>query len=72
MEVRQKHFEERSLYSLFRNVVPDAIFDFLREIGVLKKKKKKMMCNGVMFVLSVLRECSCRFLCEMFYDLWNE
>ena len=72
MEVRKKHFEEKSLYLPFRNVVPDAIFDFLREVGVLKKKKKKMMCDGVMFVLSVLREGSCRFVCEMCYDLWNE
>ena len=37
-EIRQKHFEERSLYSLFRNVIPEeVIFDFLREIGVFYK-----------------------------------
>ena len=34
---RKKHFEEKSLYSLFRNVIPDVIFDFLREIGVFYK-----------------------------------
>ena len=39
LEIRKKHFEERSLYSLFRNVIPEVIFDFLREIGVKKKKK---------------------------------
>ena len=34
LEIRKKYFEERSLYSLFRNVIPEIIFDFLREIGV--------------------------------------
>ncbi len=34
VDVRRKYFEERSLYSLFRNIVPKAISDFLREIGV--------------------------------------
>ena len=37
VEVRNKYFEERSLYSLFRNVIPEVIFDFLREIGVFYK-----------------------------------
>ena len=37
LEMRKKHFEERSLYSLFRNVIPEIIFDFLREIGVFYK-----------------------------------
>ena len=35
LEIRKKYFEERSLYSLFRNVIP--IFFFLREISVLYK-----------------------------------
>ena len=34
LEIRNKYFEEKSLYSLFRNVIPEIIFDFLREIGV--------------------------------------
>ena len=37
LEIRKKYFEVRSLYSLFRNVIPEIIFDFLREIGVLYK-----------------------------------
>ena len=37
LEVRNKYLEERSLYSLFRNVIPEIIFDFLREIGVFYK-----------------------------------
>ena len=37
LEVRKKYFEEKSLYSLFRNVIPEIIFDFLREIGVFYK-----------------------------------
>ena len=37
MEIRQKYFEERSLYSLFRNVIPEVIFYLLREIGVFYK-----------------------------------
>ena len=37
LEIRKKYFEEKSLYSLFRNVIPEIIFDFLREIGVLYK-----------------------------------
>ena len=34
LEVRKKYFEQKSLYSLFRNVSPEIIFDFLREIGL--------------------------------------
>ena len=37
LEIRKKYFEERSLYSLFRNAIPEIIFDFLREIGVSYK-----------------------------------
>ena len=33
----KKLFEERSLYSLFRDAIPEIIFDFLREIGVFFK-----------------------------------
>ena len=32
LEIGKKYFEERSLYSLFRNVIPEIIFDFLRFI----------------------------------------
>ena len=37
LETRKKYFEEKSLYSLFRNVISEVIFDFLREIGVFYK-----------------------------------
>ena len=37
LEIRKKYFEEKSLYSLFRNVIPEVFFDFLREIGVFHK-----------------------------------
>ena len=37
LEIRKKYFEEKSLYSLFRNVIPEIIFDFLREIDVFYK-----------------------------------
>ena len=37
LEIRKKYFEERSLYSLFRNVIPEIIFDFLRDIAVFYK-----------------------------------
>ena len=37
LEIRKKYFEERSLCSLFRNVIPEVVFDFLREIGVFYK-----------------------------------
>ena len=37
LEIRKKYFLEKSLYSLFRNVIPKIIFDFLREIGVFYK-----------------------------------
>ena len=30
--VRKKYFEDRSLYSLFRNVNSEKIFDYLKEI----------------------------------------
>ena len=37
LEFRKKDFEEKSLYSLFRNVIPEVVLDFLREIGVFYK-----------------------------------
>ena len=37
LETRQQYFEEKSMYSLFRNVIPEVVFDFLREIGVFYK-----------------------------------
>ena len=37
LEIGKKYFEEKSLYSLFRNVIPDIIFDFMREIGIFTK-----------------------------------
>ena len=37
LEIRKKYFEEKSLYSLFRNVILKIIFDFLREIDVFYK-----------------------------------
>ena len=46
LEIRKKYFEEKSLYSLFQNVIPEIIFDFLREIGVLQNIK----CAKEMFV----------------------
>ena len=46
LEIRKKYFEEKSLYSLFRNVIPEVIFDFLREIGVLQN----IMCVKVLLV----------------------
>ena len=58
LEIGKKYFEERSLYLLFRNVILDKIFDFLREIGVFYK------------ILSVSRKCLCEvFLksCLIFY-----
>ena len=60
LEIRKKYFEERSLYSLFQNVIPEIIFDFLREIGMFYK------------IWSVLRKC----LCEVFSKsclnfVWN-
>ena len=46
LEIRKKYFEEKSLYSFVRNVIPEVVFDFLREIGVLQKMK----CVKEMFV----------------------
>ena len=37
LEVGKTYFEQKSLYSLFRNASPKIIFDFLREIGVFYK-----------------------------------
>ena len=37
LEIRKKYFEEKFLYSLFRNVIQEVVFDFLREIGVFYK-----------------------------------
>ena len=47
LEIRRKYFEEKSLYSLFRNVIPEISFRFLaRNWCVLQNKK----CVKVMFV----------------------
>ena len=37
LEIRNKYFEERSLYTLFRNVNLETIFGFPREIDVFCK-----------------------------------
>ena len=37
VEIRKKYFEERSLYSLFRNVNLENIFDYMEEIGMFHK-----------------------------------
>ena len=37
LETRKKYFEEKSLHLLFRNLIPEVVFDFLREIGVFYK-----------------------------------
>jgi len=37
LEVMKKKIEQNSLYSLYRNVSPEIIFDFLREIDVFYK-----------------------------------
>ena len=40
LEIRKKYFEKRSLYSLFRNVIPERIFLFLaRDWCVLQNMK---------------------------------
>ena len=69
VEIRKKCFEERSLYSPFRNVDPEVIFDFLREIGVFYKIRSVVK---YMFVWDVLKESCSEFLCEMFNNLFNE
>ena len=61
LEIRKKYFEERSLYSLFRNVIPEIFFDFLREIGVFLQNMK---CVKEIFVWGVFKE-----LVEIF--MWN-
>ena len=37
LAVRKKYFEDRSLYSLFRNMNLEKIFDYLKEIGMFYK-----------------------------------
>ena len=37
LEIRKKYFKEKSLCSLFRNLILEVVFDFLREIGVFYK-----------------------------------
>ena len=49
LEFRKKDFEEKSLYSLFRNVIPEIIFDFLRE-SVFFFFLQNMKCVKEMFV----------------------
>ena len=59
LEIRKKYFEEKSLYSLFRNVIPEMIFLFLaRDWCVLQNMK----CVKEIFVWSVFKE-----LCNFCY-----
>ena len=37
LEIRNKYFEDKSLYSVFRNVIPEIFLDFLREIDLFYK-----------------------------------
>ena len=37
LEVRKQYFEEKSLYSLLRDVNPEKSFDYLKEIGMFYK-----------------------------------
>ena len=65
---QKEYFEERFLYLPFRNAIPEENFNFLRDIGVFDK---------IWYVLEhclceVLWQESCKFVCAMFYDLWNE
>ena len=39
VEVRKKYFEERSLYSLFRNVNLETFFNYPQGIGTLYKEQ---------------------------------
>ena len=39
LETRKNYLEARSLYSFFRNVIPEIMFDFLREFDVFYKIK---------------------------------
>ena len=53
LEIRKKYFEERSLFSLFRNVTPEIIFDsFARDWCALQNIK----CVTEMFEWSVFKE----------------
>ena len=36
VQISKKYFAERSLYSLFRNVIPETIFGFLRLVCSIK------------------------------------
>ena len=49
LEIRKKYFEERSLYSLFWNIIPEIIFDFLPEIGVFFSNVK---CVEVVIIIN--------------------
>ena len=57
LEVGNKYFEQKSVYSLFRNVNPEIIFDILRETGVLSNMKRVT----VMVVSSIFKELLKRF-----------
>ena len=65
LEIRKKYFEEKSLYSLFRNVIPEMIFLFLARDCVLQNMK----FVKVVFVWRVcggLFEILCGAFCGLF------
>ena len=71
VEVRKKYFDERSLYSLFPNVNPEKIFDYVKEIGMFYKVLgilKYIVC-GKTFILKYFN-CDtekllfCRNMCD--------
>ena len=69
VEVRKKYFEERSLYSLFRNVNPEKNFVYLKETGMAYKVKgflKQILCREISNCdIESLRFCRnmCDFVC---------
>ena len=61
VEVRKKYFEERSLYSLFRNVNPETIFDNLIGMFCNRYFKLNFMWRSILTVIQK----SCGFV-EMY------
>ena len=52
IEIRQSHFTAKSLRMLFKDISPEKIFIFLKEINIFGRKNNNLRSFSVMFMFS--------------------
>ena len=54
IEIRESHFTARSLRMLFQDILPEKIFNFLKEINIFGKKYKFEIIFSYIYVIHLL------------------